>query len=375
MGVMASLAGDKNLEILIAGAGPVGLTAAVELTRRGYKPRIVEAGPGPHTESRALAINPRTLDILEPSGTSERLLNAGRKARAMNFHGPRGPLFRLETRNIPHPTRDYMLVLPQAETERQLIKTLGGPQAIDWNTRLERLSISGDAVSVTLDQKGRSEKCTPDIVIGADGAHSTVRKTLGIGFKGEAYEHDWALADVRLKGLEPLEQLHIFDLSPVLIAFIGIRDNLFRAVSDHPDILSVIPPHIKVEKIEWESRFRISHRLVESYQKGPAFLAGDAAHIHSPVGGRGMNLGIEDAAWLAYLIERGETGEYTKLRQPIAQDVIARVDNATRFLVSGGMISTILRHHILPHLAARDFAQRRAFQQIAGLASPAPPWL
>lgn len=372
---MASPARAKNIDILIAGAGPVGLTAAIEMTRRGYKPRIVEAGPRPHTESRALAINPRTLDILEPSGASERLLKAGRKARAMNFHGPHGTLFRLETRNIPHPTRDYMLVLPQAETEKELIETLGGPETIEWNTCLEQLTIDNDTVSVTLNKKGQIESLSPDIVIGADGTHSTVRKALGIGFKGEAYEHDWGLADVRLKGLEPLEQLHIFDLSPVLIAFIGIRDNLFRAVSDHPDILSVIPPHITVEKVEWESRFRISHRLVESYQKGPVFLAGDAAHIHSPVGGRGMNLGIEDAAWLAYLIDRGETSDYTKLRQPIAQDVIAQVDNATRFLASGGKISTILRHHILPHLAARDFAQRRAFQQIAGLASPAPPWL
>lgn len=197
---------------------------------------------------------------------------------------------------------------------------------------------------------------------------------MGIGFSGTAYEHDWGLADVRLSGLAP-EELHVFDLSPDLIAFIGIRETLFRAVADRTDVLDMIPSHITVEAVEWESRFRISHRQVETYQKGPVFLAGDAAHIHSPVGGRGMNLGIEDAAWLAWLIEHGETDRYTEARHPVAKRVLAEVDGATRFISSDGHLATFLRHRILPHLAARDFAQRRALKQIAGLATPAPPWL
>jgi len=363
-----------DLDILIVGAGPVGLTAAVELTRRGFKPRIVEKDKGPHVESRALAINPRTLDILGPSGTSKALIEAGIKARAMNFHGPSGPLFRLDMKNMPHPKRDYMLVLPQADTERLLIETLGGNSKIEWGTELTGLKFENEKPIVTLKHEGKTEKITPDIVIGADGAHSAVRKASGINFIGQAYEHDWGLADVRVSGLTHNE-LHIFDLSPLMIGFIPIRDDLFRVVADHTNVLDVIPPQIQVHKVEWESQFRISHRQVETYQKGPVFLAGDAAHIHSPAGGRGMNLGIEDAAWLAYLIERGETKTYTERRHPIAKKVIAEVDTMTRFISSDGTIATFLRHTIFPFIAARRFAQKKALAQISGLSAPPPPWL
>lgn len=364
----------KQLDILIVGAGPVGLTAAVELTRRGFSPRIIEKDKGAHVESRALAINPRSLDILEPSGASKRLLEAGVKARAMNIHAPDKLLFRLNTNNIPHPARKYMLVLPQAETEKHLIETLGGKPKVDWNTEATGLVLKNGKPTLTLKRNGKNTKVTPDIVIGADGAHSTMRKALGIDFIGEAYEHDWGLADAHLEGLAR-EELHIFDLSPLLIGFIPIHGDLFRIVADTENIFDHIPPGIRVKKITWESRFRISHRQVETYQKGPVFLAGDAAHIHSPVGGRGMNLGIEDAAWLAYLIEQDETARYTQLRHPVAKRVLEQVDQATRFISSAGALATFFRRHVLPHIARRDFVQRSAFRNITGLAAPAPPWL
>lgn len=365
---------QRKPEIVVVGAGPVGLTAAVELKRRGYAPRIFEKDAGPHVESRALAVNPRTLDILEPSGATECLLKAGVKARAMNFHGPRGLLFRLDTRHIPHPTRDYMLVLPQAQTEKCLIETLGGRNAVEWGTELTGLELKDGKATLTLKHKGRTKIVTPDIVIGADGAHSTVRKALGIGFEGAAYEHDWGLLDAHIDGLSP-EELHVFDLSPLLIGFIPIRGDQFRIVADVPDVLAAIPPQLNVKNVVWTSRFRISHRQVETYQKGPVFLAGDAAHIHSPLGGRGMNLGIEDAAWLAHLIDDGQTERYTTRRHPVAKDVLQRVDTATRFISSDSALATFLRHHVLPYLARRDFAQRNAFLQISGLASEPPPWL
>ncbi|MCH8239556.1 MAG: FAD-dependent monooxygenase [Proteobacteria bacterium] len=361
-------------DILIVGAGPAGLTAAVELKRRGFSPRIIEQDKGPHTESRALAINPRTMDILEPSGATERLVKAGFKARAMNIHGPNGLLFRLETRNIPHPTRNYLLVLPQAETEKHLIDTLGGKTKVDWSTELTALELKDGKPTITLKHKGRREKISPDIVIGADGARSIVRKALGIGFSGAAYEHDWGLADIHLDGLARGE-MHVFDLSPVLIMFIPIRGDLFRVVCDANKALDYIPAHIKVKRIVWQSQFRISHRQVETYQKGPVFLAGDAAHIHSPLGGRGMNLGIEDAAWLAWLIERGETGSYTGLRHPVAKQVLEQVDQATRFISSDGWAATFFRRNLLPYIVRPDFIQRRAFRSLTGLGTPAPPWL
>lgn len=364
----------SNPDILIVGAGPVGLTAAVELTRRGYTPRIIEKDPGPHVESRALAINPRTLDILKPSGAADRLLKLGSKIRALTLHGPKNILFRIETRHIPHPEHNYMLVLPQAETERQLIETLGGTKKIGWDTQLDNLQVEENRVELSLLSKGKRKSASADIVIGADGAHSTVRKSLGIGFTGDAYEHEWGLLDAHIDGL-PENELHVFDLSPLLIGFIPIRDDLFRVVADTPDVLDVMPKHLKIKKIVWESRFRISHRQVETYQRGPVFLAGDAAHIHSPLGGRGMNLGIEDAAWLAYLIDTGGTDKYTELRHPIAKTVLKQVDAATRFMSSDSFFTTLLRRSILPILASRNFVQKNAMRNISGLASPPPPWL
>lgn len=365
----------KSANIVIVGAGPVGLTAAVELKRLGFSPRVLEKDKGPHVESRALGINPRTLDILSPSGATDRLLAAGAKARAVNLHAPDGRiLFRLQTRHIPHPAHTYMLVLPQADTEKHLIETLGGRRVVEWNAEVTKLTVRNGQPRLTLQKQGKTQTLNPDIVIGADGARSTVRKALGIGFEGEAYEHDWGLLDARFPGL-PQGELHIFDLSPLLIGFIPIRGDLFRVVADTPDVLEVLPGHLEMKEIVWQSRFRISHRLVETYQQGPVFLAGDAAHIHSPLGGRGMNLGIEDAAWLAYLIDSGETDQYSTLRRPVAKKVLAQVDRATRFMASSGAIATFLRRRLLPLVADAGFVQKNALRTIAGLSTPPPPWL
>lgn len=366
---------EKRPEILIVGAGPSGLTAAIELARRGISARIIEKDAGPHRESRALAINPRTLDILEPSGATKRLLAAGQKVKALNIYGPEALLFRLETRHIPHPSRRYMLVLPQKDTEELLIETLGGRERIEWQSELTGLTLEDDGRPVaTVSKNGGTETLKPDIVIGADGAHSAVREALEIGFSGESYDRKWGLADVELTGL-PENELHVFDLCPLLIGFIPIRGDRFRIVADHTDVLNTLPPRIGLKKVLWESEFRISHRQVESYQKGPAFLAGDAAHVHSPLGGRGMNLGIEDAAWLAWLIARGESERYSELRKPVAKQVIGQVDGATRFMSSDSPGMTFLRRRLFPLLAGIGFVQKRALRNVAGLDAPPPPWL
>lgn len=365
---------ERKSDILIVGAGPAGLTAAVELARRGIPARIVEKDSGPHRESRALAVNPRTLDILEPSGVTQKMLAAGRKVRALNIYGPRRRLFRLETRHIPHPTRRYMLVLPQRETEKILIAALGGRGKIEWNTELTGLTLKDGKLSAKLRHNGKTRTIRPRIVIGADGARSTARHCLGFEFKGETYNMDWGLADVELSGL-PEEELHVFDLSPLLIGFIPIRDKLFRVVADRPDALNALPAQVGLKRVLWQSSFSISHRQVKSYRKGNVFLAGDAAHIHSPLGGRGMNLGIEDAAWLAWLIERGESDRYSALRHPVAKQVIAQVDTATRLMSSDGKLATFLRRRMLPLLAGTGFFRKRALRTVSGLDTPPPPWL
>lgn len=125
----------------------------------------------------------------------------------------------------------------------------------------------------------------------------------------------------------------------------------------------------------WQSRFRIAHRQVATYQKNGVFLAGDAAHVHSPLGARGMNLGIEDAAWLAWQIAEGRTADYTASRLPVGRDVVAAADPATRLMSSDSWIARFARRRILPVVTAFAPLRRRALRQMSGLASPEPPWL
>jgi 2-polyprenyl-6-methoxyphenol hydroxylase-like FAD-dependent oxidoreductase len=361
--------------MLIAGAGPVGLTAAIELARRGYRPRIVSANEGPVHESRALAINRRSLQLLEPCGATRRLLEIGLRVRGLHLRTAERELLHIELpgRDDPLP---LLLVVPQSEIESVLVEVLAG-LGIEVEWRAELTALRDPETSPVAEVRGPqgTESVAADIVIGADGAHSTVRHALELGFPGSAYETEWGLADVRVTTALPLDEANAFDLAPVLFVMIPIRDNLVRFICDRRDVLAHVPPGIVVDKVEWESPFRISHRQVESYQKGKVFLAGDAAHIHSPVGARGMNLGIEDAAWLAWLISEDRTDRYSAERRPVGRRVIRTVDPATRLMASDALVPKLLRRYVLPQVAAVGPLRERFWRRIIGLDTPPPPWL
>jgi 2-polyprenyl-6-methoxyphenol hydroxylase-like FAD-dependent oxidoreductase len=174
----------------------------------------------------------------------------------------------------------------------------------------------------------------PATLIGADGAHSTVRKGLGIGFGGESFPGEWGLADVVLADWPfPFDRPVITLDRHHICAFIPMAEGFGRFVSNDADVLDRLPPDAKVKSVVWQSTFRISFRQVSTYQQDNAFLAGDAAHIHSPVGARGMNLGIEDACWLAWLMAEGRTQEYTALRWPAGRTVLDFTEQQTRQIV------------------------------------------
>lgn len=362
--------------ILIVGAGPSGLTAAIELKRRGLSPRIIDQKAKTVIESRALGINPRTLRILEPAGLSERLIVAGKRIQSLYLRSPNKLLLRINFAQLPEP-HNFMLILPQDETEQLMAARLAEMGiAVEWSTSLTGLQQDGDQIAVELKgADGATTRLTPDIVIGADGAHSTVRHAIGRSFEGSAYEHRFGLADVRVDTDLPLDGINIFDRSPILFGMFPIRDNRVRLICDHEDIFNHVPPEIRIEEVLWDSPFRISHRLVDRYQSGNVFLVGDAAHIHSPFGGRGMNLGIEDAAWLAWLISEGNTDGFTEARRPVAHHVIETVDPATRFMASDQAVNKFVRRHVLPVLASMQFVQKRALPTATASNTPFPPWL
>jgi len=372
----------EHPKILIVGAGPTGLAAAVELFRRGHYPRIIDEAEGPASESRALAVNPRTLELLEPSDVSERLIAAGNRMQRLTAYQDGRPALRLDLSRIPH-RFDFLLILPQAGTERILagrLEELGG--RIEWETSLRHVSVGGGKARYRLATPSGEEEGEADILLGADGAHSCVRRASGIGFAGESFPAAFGLADVQFpNGIDP-HQARISFRNGSALAFLPFGENKARLIGSYADIIANAPaedflPDFRAQGTEilWESNFKVSFRHVERFQEGPLFLAGDAAHIHSPVGGRGMNLGIEDAAWFAWLLEDGNLEAFTEHRLPAAQRVIGATRNMTRQLLLSGLPATILRRFLAPALLSIPAVERRALAGVAGLDTAPAPWL
>ncbi len=359
--------------VLIAGGGPVGLSTAIELARRGFAPRIIDPDLAVSPQSRALAINPRTLDLLEPSGVTEALLAAGHRINGAIIRYGTTPLFTLNIGLAQH-RFNFLLCLPQSQTE-QILETALQDRGIRVERGLALHSFRADASKVHLNLSDATTQ-DADILVGADGAHSTVRKGLGFGFPGESPPLVFGLADVELDawpfpwdmGVATIRKDHA-------VVFLPMRQGFGRFISTHPGTLSLLPPEARVGKTVWETDFHISYRQVQSYQQGRVFLAGDAAHIHSPVGGRGMNLGIEDACWLAWLLEQGRSSEYSALRHPVGARVLKLTARPTNLISSTGVVANVLRRWIVPGVLGTEWAQRRLLPGLLALDTPAAPWL
>lgn len=290
---------------LIVGAGPAGLTTALMLAREKAAVRIIDRNAAPATESRALLVNHHTLDLLRDTGVSEKLLAAGNKVRGMKLTIAGQERARLGFDLIPHPNR-FLLLVPQNVTEAVLADSLR-ELGIVVERRTEfvaaRLDPKGYGAEIDLRTGGAMETTRVSWLVGADGAHSAVRKALAIEFPGAAYEYDWSLVDIELG--PDIEQdcmeLCLARGAPFLARF-PLGNGKHRIIANDPAVEELIPDEWEAGQVFWRSAFKVSHRMTGRRLVGRAALIGDAAHIHSPAGGRGMNLGIEDGATLANLI-------------------------------------------------------------------------
>ncbi|SCB08628.1 FAD-dependent oxidoreductase [Rhizobium hainanense] len=369
----------KSRSILIVGAGPVGLTAALELARRGFSPRIVDdgTGPTPLEESRALGVNARTLTLLSPSGVAERIIVAAQPIEQFRVRSAEKVLIQLDTRQLQG-RFSAIRALSQGQTERLLLEALSsyGIEP-EWRTAVMAEAISDfQRPEVTLRRAdGTSETVRPDILIGADGAHSVVRKALGAGFPGEALEASFYLADFRYAG--PVDtrfgEVSIFD--PGMVARLPVSADIIRYISTLEDFERRIAHPSAVAERTWASQFRIHFRHVEPMAKGNVFLAGDAAHIHSPAGARGMNLGIEDACWLAWLIAEGREQEYSALRIPAVKQVLKQTYSLTRLVTMENPLAIAARNLFAPLFLRFGPARRTLLRSVAGYDTPRPPWI
>jgi len=323
--------------ILIVGAGPTGLTAAVELARRGVIARVVDKKTDPLPLSRAVGINVHSLTLLEASGVAERLIAAGIRVREAVIHDRDRAIARIRLDRGDWRYK-FMLALPQDRTEAILaarFAELGG--RVEFASRLESLAVDGDRALATLahgDGDAREEAAF-DLVFGADGVHSTVRRAVGIPFEGVDLPGTWGVADVESGDWPHREHACLFLVPGGGIAVaIPIGPGRYRVVADRPKALEAVPLHFAVDRLRREAQFAIAIRQVPAYSAGPVYLAGDAAHCHSPAGGRGMNLGIADACSFARRLADRDLAGYSAERHAHGRHTIRLSEelrrNATR---------------------------------------------
>lgn len=337
-------------DVAVVGAGPTGLTAAGEMARRGWTVRVLDAASEPFPGSRGKGIQPRSLEVLDLLGVTDRLLALGRFRMPFRFHEPGGGTRDVDVHAGAEPTPDRpwvrSLFIPQWRTEQVLRERLAEfGVTVEQNAGATDMTQDADGVDLTLTD-GRSLRA--GWVIGADGASSTVRKLLDVPFLGQTQEETrMLLADVEIDGLSR-DRSHIWetadgsDLVGVGVALtplpgsatwqlqVGHGDPARGASPDEVRAAAAgLDPRIRVRRVHWSSTWRLNVRMVERYRVGRVFLAGDAAHVHSPAGGQGMNTGIQDAANLGWKLAAVLGGAedclldtYEAERLPVAADVL-----------------------------------------------------
>jgi 2-polyprenyl-6-methoxyphenol hydroxylase-like FAD-dependent oxidoreductase len=381
-------------DVLIVGAGPTGMALSIALLQQGVKHLIIDRLEQGQNTSRAGVIHAQTLDSLKALGVAERMSELGLRLTSFAIRDRDRALLRLSFDRLEsaHP---YLLMLPQNVTETVLaerIKELGG--CIRRGVAAESIEQDERAARVTITQDGEQRVISAAWVVGGDGMQSVVRRASGIDFEGESYEQSFVLADVHLDQAPAPDEVSLFFSPDGLVVVAPLPDGTFRIVAtldgapseptrdDVQALLDTRGPaarRSRVIDVRWSSRFRLHHRLAASYRNGRLLLMGDAAHVHSPAGGQGMNTGIVDAIVLGQLladIARGARPEaeldvYAALRRPAAAQVLQLADRLTTLATVRNPIARALRNFLLRVVDLFPAFKRRIELSLSGLSRAA----
>lgn len=381
---MPDVSKDYDADVLIVGAGPAGLTLAAALQSRRIAHLVIDRQAEGHNSSRAAVVHARTLEVLEPLQVAQRLVARGVQARRFTIRDRDRVLVPIGFARLP--TRyPYTLMVSQAVTEQILLERLtelGGHVA----RPLALVDLAQDELGVNA-LLSDGQRLRTRYVVGADGMHSTVRERARIGFSGGSYDESFVLADIRAAGELPHDEVILYFSPAGMVVVAPLPDGVHRVVAtvdeapEHPDanfvqaLLDTRGPQARparVREVLWGSRFRVHHRVADDYRAGRVLLAGDAAHVHSPAGGQGMNAGILDAMALAEALQRALSGDaqaldaYTAQRRPVAQQVVALADRLTRLATAPRLLRP-LRNLVLRTLASLPPMRRNLAWRLSGL--------
>ncbi len=385
--------------ILIAGAGPTGLVLAISLARRGAAFRIIDQAKGPGEQSRAMAVHARTLEFYAQFGFADEVIGEGIASDVIHLRerdraGHSREALRVSFDQLgkglsPYP---FILTYPQDLHERLLVRQLSAlGVTVERETALKAFRQDDKQAVATIEGPNGTETAAFDYLCGCDGAHSQVRAGTGVGFSGAAYEQPFYVADVRLEGR--MDNDLYMNLGERLLALM-----LPVRMSGMHRLIGLVPPElaakedlgfedlrreveelvgVRVVEVNWFSRYRVHHRVADKFRVGRAFLLGDAGHIHSPVGGQGMNTGIGDAINLGWKLAHVATGRagpalldsYESERIAFARALVATTDRIFTPMIAAGLKGEAVRRIVAPLVgmvaSSVSVARREAFKTVS----------